>query len=43
MFNKLTKELNGKGGGNNIICQGSINSSLDKDALKAKIVGIINA
>ena len=43
MFNKLAKELNGKGGGNNIICQGSINSSLDKNELKQKIIRIINA
>lgn len=43
IFDKLSKLLNGKGGGNNIICQGSINSSLEESELKQKIIEITNA
>ena len=42
-FNQITSSLNGKGGGNNIICQGSINQSETKNIIKQKIIEVINA
>ncbi|WP_330463481.1 alanine--tRNA ligase [Metamycoplasma gateae] len=43
IFKNLTSNLNGKGGGNSIVSQGSININLDEESLISKIKELINA
>ncbi|MDC8920085.1 alanine--tRNA ligase [Metamycoplasma hyosynoviae] len=43
VFDKLTQALNGKGGGNELICQGSIQQSLDETKLTKKLQEVLNA
>ncbi|AZZ65219.1 alanine--tRNA ligase [Metamycoplasma phocicerebrale] len=42
-FKLIIKELNGKGGGNKIVSQGSINTKLNDKNIITKIKGLINA
>ncbi|ENY68504.1 Alanyl-tRNA synthetase [Metamycoplasma auris 15026] len=43
IFNKITKEFNGKGGGNPLVSQGSITTNLNEEDLIAKLKEINNA